>query len=277
MFMKIKLNMKSISCLLLSLKSYAIVFFMKKRSILHFGDGHSRTIEWLKLIIAGVIISAFIFFVIILSFDFSDMMKTNFPKVSVNKQSFSKIQKLTLSYMDSKNNLASVFLKEAEELNGENKIIVNNIDTKIVFNTNEWISVQSDDAVIDKDTSEIYLKNNVLITDYKGDKLNGKNIKINIKENAVFSDDMVNIDSFLGKITSTNGFYVKKDSKYLFKGGVKMLLNEQLFSKNNEIPFRKINTNFSNKSTANKKLKQHENKVIKSINHKSDFVKKLKR
>ena len=268
-----KFDIKYLLNTFISFRSFVYNYFLKIKSVLSMGDGHSRTITWLKILIAAFIVVSFIFILFILSFDFSDFVRMKLPKINMKDHIFSKIEKFNLSYVDSKNNLISLFIKEAEEDPKDNKVFVKNIDTKVVFNTDEWLNIKSVNAVIDKGTSEINLQNNVTITDYKGDILKGENIKLNIKENTAFSDNTVHINSSFGKITSTNGFYAKKGEKYLFKGGIKAKFSADIFSSGEKLPFKNIdidiNSNTKNSFNRNKK------RIIKSITNSN--IDKLKR
>ncbi|MDR2933903.1 MAG: LPS export ABC transporter periplasmic protein LptC [Rickettsiales bacterium] len=214
--------------------------------MLNVGDKHSRKVAWLKLAIPSVVAILIGFFIIFLSFDFSGAIQISMPKFDTKKPMIFKVQALTLSYMDSKNNLTNMFLKEAEEIPNENKISVSDIDTKVEFNTNEWIDIKSKNAMIDKGTSEIELQNNVVITDHKGDILTGKNIKVNIKENTAISNDAVDGKSFLGNISATNGFYIKQNEVYIFKGQVKAKIDPKMFAKKQDMPFQNVDIDMEN-------------------------------
>ncbi len=258
-----------ISILIIKLKLLLRKVISKVKSMLSVRDGHSRAVAWMKLTIPSLIAISVGFFIIFLSFDFSDTIKISMPKFDTKKSMIFKVQALTLSYMDSKNNLTTMFLAEAEEIPNENKISVSDINTKIEFNTSEWIDIKSKNAMIDKATSEVELQNNVKITDYKGDVLTGKNIKINIRQNTATSDDPVDIKSFIGDISSTGGFYMKQNQVYVFKGKVNAKINPKMFKGRGDIPFKNVDID-----TGNLKAKKAADGVKKSEEILNDELKK---
>lgn len=232
---------KSIIFLIAITKKALLRIIRKFKSLLNVKDAYSKTITWLKILIPSFIALSLGFFIIILTFDFSNTVSLNLPKIDPKMPIVFNVKSLTLNGIDEKNNTFSIFLNAAEELPNENKIKVVNLNTKIEFNDKEWLGLKSENALFNRKTSVIELQNNVEITDYAGDIITGKNMQVDMINNEITSNEFVDIKSSFGNIQSDQGFYIKRDEVYKFKGKVKAKIKASAFKDGIEPRFTDVN------------------------------------
>lgn len=150
------------------------------------------------------------------------------PKEKISPQSVSRNELVNPKFQsqDNRNRPYTITADKAEQNSADmDKVLLTKPVGTMKVGPENSVSVKANSGeYLQKDT-ELYLQGGVEIENSEGYKINSDQMKINVEQETMTSDNPVEVTGPRGQISATGVDVISKEKKIIFKGPVKMTLN----------------------------------------------------